>query len=117
LPPSDSTAVPGTDPPALHYVVGSEITITMADGQVDQMQVVGQTRGVHLEPVARRATSPDSTVAPDSVGVAVDTTAMAEPREGPSDPEGRPRDPGHRPGEPAPTIRPNARMEEPWRPI
>jgi hypothetical protein len=117
LPPSDSTAVPGTDPPALHYVVGSEITITMADGQVDQMQVVGQTRGVHLEPVARRATPPDSTVAPDSVGVAVDTTAMAEPRDGRTVGEERPRDPGHPPGEPSLTIRSNARMEEPWRPI
>ena len=51
LPPSDTTARPGEDPPAVHYVLGDEITILMAEGEVDRMEVVGQTRGVHLEPV------------------------------------------------------------------
>ena len=51
LPPSDTIAVPGRDAPAVHYVLGDEITILMAEGEVDRMEVIGQTRGVHLEPV------------------------------------------------------------------
>jgi lipopolysaccharide export system protein LptA len=51
LPPSDTTARPGKDAPAVHYVLGDEITILMAEGEVDRMEVLGQTRGVHLEPV------------------------------------------------------------------
>ena len=68
LAPEDSTAVPGADPPALHYVLGDEITLVMEDGQVRSMEVVGQTRGVHLEPLGGRA-RPDSVpnAAPDSV--------------------------------------------------
>ena len=51
LPPSDRTAVAGVDPPAVHYVVGDRITIVMRDGEVDRMEVVGSTTGVHLEPL------------------------------------------------------------------
>jgi lipopolysaccharide export system protein LptA len=55
LTPSDTTARAGVDPPALHYVVGDRITITMSGGDVDDLHVVGQTRGVHLEPLSPRA--------------------------------------------------------------
>jgi lipopolysaccharide export system protein LptA len=53
LPPQDSTARSGVDLPAVHYVVGDEITIHMREGEVEAMEVVGQTRGVHLEPLGR----------------------------------------------------------------
>jgi hypothetical protein len=53
LVPEDSTARAGIDPPAVHYVVGDEITIHMRDGEVHTMEVVGQARGWHLEPLAR----------------------------------------------------------------
>jgi lipopolysaccharide export system protein LptA len=65
LTPSDTTARAGVDPPALHYVVGDRITITMAGGDVDDLLVVGQTRGVHLEPLAPRATG--DTLATDTL--------------------------------------------------
>ncbi len=51
LPPSDRSAVAGVDPPAVHYVVGDRITIVMRDGEVERMEVVGSTTGVHLEPI------------------------------------------------------------------
>lgn len=51
LPSSDPTAVAGVDPPAVHYVVGDRITIVMRGGDVDRMEVVGSTTGVHLEPL------------------------------------------------------------------
>lgn len=51
LPPSDPSAVAGVDPPAIHYVVGDRITIVMRDGEVERMEVVGSTTGVHLEPL------------------------------------------------------------------
>jgi lipopolysaccharide export system protein LptA len=65
LPPQDSTAQAGVDLPAVHYVVGDEITIHMKEGEVEAMEVVGQTRGVHLEPLGRRAAAvADSVPAP-----------------------------------------------------
>ena len=69
LPPEDSTAVPGVDPPAVHYVMGDEITLLMEDGQVQSMEVVGQTRGVHLEPLGGQPA--------DSAGVADSIPAIA----------------------------------------
>ena len=59
LPPNDSLAVPGVDPPAVHYVIGNEIRIEMRGQQVESMQVRGQTEGVHLEPL-QRASVPDT---------------------------------------------------------
>jgi lipopolysaccharide export system protein LptA len=106
LTPADSNSVAGTDPPALHYVVGTEITITMVDGEVDAMQVVGQTRGVHLEPLARPA-EPDS--AADSLRAQPDTSGIAQgnrPSRVAPDTAGRRKTPAHR-------SRP--RKEEPWR--
>jgi hypothetical protein len=51
LPSSHPAAVAGVDPPAVHYVVGDRITIVMRDGEVDHMEVVGSTTGIHLEPL------------------------------------------------------------------
>jgi hypothetical protein len=116
LAPSDSTAVPGVDPPALHYVVGNEITIRMRDGQVDGMEVVGRTRGVHLEPLARRAPR-DSVI--DTLAVVVDTSravpdtvrGAAEAASGPPRSAASRSDPaGQTPGAESPP-----RKEEPWR--
>jgi lipopolysaccharide export system protein LptA len=71
MPSEDSAAVAGTDPPAVHYVVGDEITLIMEGGEVQAMEVVGQTRGVHLEPL--RAPPDSLPAAPDSA--AADSTA------------------------------------------
>ena len=77
LAPNDSSAVTGTDPPAVHYVTGTEIRIDMDAGQVSGMQVVGQTRGVHLEPLLRLPPAADTTlVMPDSTGAAADTSGV-----------------------------------------
>lgn len=70
--PSDTTGTVEPGRVALHYVVGDGITILMVDGEVDRMEVSGQTQGFHLEPVAfTRAgdsISADSVPA-DSLGV------------------------------------------------
>jgi len=65
--PTDSTLTEGEDHRlAIHYVIGDEITIVMKGGEVDRMEVAGNTRGIHLEPAAirRRMIPPDTTVAP-----------------------------------------------------
>lgn len=74
LAPSDSLARPGVDPPAVHYVVGSEIRIQMENRQIQGMQVAGQTQGVHLEPLQRRPPM-DSTLVTDSLSIS-DTTGV-----------------------------------------
>lgn len=96
---SDTAARPGTDPPAVHYVVGNEISIEMGEGEVRTMQVVGQTRGVHLEPL-RKPAVPDTVVR--------DTTNVIEPASIPSnDPNRREPTPAHdTPREEEPWIRP-----------
>lgn len=94
LPPEDSTAVAGVDPPAVHYVVGNEITIVMRDGEVEVMEVVGQTQGVHLEPLnPGAADSPsDSTVTPrpDSTAVTFHQPRAPVPDSSPRRPLGNP---------------------------
>ncbi len=73
---SDSLAQPGVDPPAVHYVVGSEIRIEMNGRQIKGMQVTGQTQGVHMEPLQRRppldTIQIDSTLVSDTLAV-IDT--------------------------------------------
>lgn len=69
--PSDTTARTEGSPPAVHYVVGDMITIRMVEGEVDRMDVEGQTQGVHLEPL--RAIVADSLVMDSTM---VDTTAV-----------------------------------------
>lgn len=74
LTPSDTTASPGIDPPAIHYVTGDEITILMREGQADRLEVQGRTHGFHLEPL--------SSSEPDSSGVdstRIDTTRVNGP--------------------------------------
>jgi lipopolysaccharide export system protein LptA len=79
LPPNDSSAVTGTDPPAVHYVTGTEIRIDMDAGQVSGMQVAGQTRGVHLEPLILPPPPADTAlVGPDSAGAAADTSEVVQ---------------------------------------
>ena len=58
LPASDPAAVAGEDPPAVHYVVGDRITIVMREGEVDRLEVEGQTTGIHLEPLPGRGPNP-----------------------------------------------------------
>jgi hypothetical protein len=53
LEPSDSTVLDEDARLAVHYVVGDEITILFTEGEVERMEVVGTTRGVHLEPISR----------------------------------------------------------------
>ena len=79
IPSSDSTAQAGVDPPSVHYVVGDQITLLMSEGDIEHMEVVGRTRGMHLEPfaVTQRADSTESAVPPpglDSVAAPTDTT-------------------------------------------
>jgi hypothetical protein len=82
---TDSSAVPGTDAPAVHYVTGSEIRIEMADGEVAGMRVTGQTRGMHFEPLQR--STPRDTTALDTLGIPLDT--LAAPLDSASAPPGR----------------------------
>jgi hypothetical protein len=55
MPPGDTTNAsdPACSRPgrfAIHLVVGDTITISMRDGTVEEMQVIGQVSGTHLEP-------------------------------------------------------------------
>lgn len=52
--PTDSTFRPGVDRPAVHYVLGSDITIVLDSGRVSHMDVV-HAKGWHLEPLSRAA--------------------------------------------------------------
>ncbi|MCG6954712.1 MAG: hypothetical protein LJF04_01865 [Gemmatimonadetes bacterium] len=97
--PSDSTARPGVDPPAIHYVLGTTITIVLDSGQVDHMEVEGPT-GWHLEPLGHAAkdtiTSPD-TAKSAGTQVSSDTSIVRsrpKPRSGGSEPAGRSEDKG-----------------------
>ena len=67
----------GEIPPAIHYVVGEQITIVMNDGQIEGMQVEGQTQGVHFEPLSRSAQADTIAVNADSTFV-IDTTAVID---------------------------------------
>jgi len=63
---------------AIHYVVGDEITVLLnPEGEAEKMEVVGQTRGIHLEPLGRKALGADS-VAVDTLLVP-DTSAVRRP--------------------------------------
>ena len=83
--PSDSTARPGIDPPAVHYATGSRITIVMKEGEVDRMEVEGPTKGWHLEPIERHAADTLAAHADslghrsDTAAVRVDTSRVAPP--------------------------------------
>lgn len=71
--PTDSSAQAGIDPPALHYVVGDEITIHMDAGELESMEVVGQSEGLHLEPLS----GAQDAAASDSIGIPTDSTSVS----------------------------------------
>jgi hypothetical protein len=94
-------AVPGVDAPAVHYVLGDTITIVMVEGEVDRMEVIGQVRGVHVEPVPVQTADSleadsiavDTATVSDSSAVADTSTARAPtsaPGPGTPYPNGRP---------------------------
>jgi len=67
---SDSTVAEEPGRFAVHYVVGDRITILLNDeGEAETMEVEGQTRGIHLEPIERSGTPPDSLAPPDTLTV------------------------------------------------
>jgi lipopolysaccharide export system protein LptA len=80
--PSDSVAAEEPGRFAVHYVIGEVITILLNEaGEAEHMEVVGQTRGIHLEPLSQGRIVVDSTAVPDTAtigpgaaGPAVDTT-------------------------------------------
>jgi len=79
LAPSDSAFRAGIDPPAVHYVLGTDITIVLDSGQVDHMDVV-DPKGWHFEPLTQAAMdslAADSAQAADSASAHGDT-ARAE---------------------------------------
>jgi hypothetical protein len=90
--PADSTVRPGVDPPAVHYVTGTRITIAMAGGDVDRMQVEGPTRGYHLEPAGVRGQADSVQVAdslappPTDTVPPPDTASVGSHREGGKEP-------------------------------
>ncbi len=85
---TDSAAV-AEGKPALHYVVGEEITIFMVEGEVDRMEVKGKTEGIHLEPVPEGQRGGGgqlpASVSPDGSGVPRDRAAL-RPRVGGGEP-------------------------------
>lgn len=112
LPANDSTYRAGTHPPAVHYVVGREIRIRLESGGVAGMQVAGQTRGFHLEPL-RGVVVPDSArIPPDSAAVP-DTTVRADTAVVPD--TGRVHGPEAPPGPKAPKREVPGEDEEPIR--
>jgi len=94
--PSDSTSRPGVDAPAVHYVTGATITITLVEGEVDLMEVDGPTRGWHLEPEKRVARG--DSIPPDTSGAPPDTVPPPPPDTASAAGTGRgagtPEDPG-----------------------
>jgi lipopolysaccharide export system protein LptA len=68
--PSDSILAEEGGALAVHYVMGDEITIILnSAGEAERMEVVGQTRGIHLEPIRGEVGIVDSLVVPDTVAV------------------------------------------------
>jgi len=64
---SDSTVVAQEGQFAIHYVIGDEITILLSEtGEAERMEVIGQTRGIHLEPTGVQGQVVDTTVVPDT---------------------------------------------------
>jgi lipopolysaccharide export system protein LptA len=76
LVPSDSTSVPGVDPPAVSYQVADQITVFMVDGQADRVESIGQVSGWHLEPLP--PAPPDSTTV-EPAPAPTDTPAQGPP--------------------------------------
>jgi hypothetical protein len=74
--PSDSAAAEDPGHFAVHYVVGDEITILLnPEGEAEKMEVLGQTRGIHLEPLAGVRAGADTLAVPDTATTVPDTAA------------------------------------------
>ena len=68
--PSDSTLAAEGERLAIHYVIGDEITILLnEDGEAERMEVIGQTRGIHLEPLPGKGEPVDTVAVPDTSGI------------------------------------------------
>jgi hypothetical protein len=68
--PSDSTLAEEGVARAVHYVMGDQITILLnSAGEAERMEVVGQTRGIHLEPIEGEVGIADSLAVPDTAAV------------------------------------------------
>lgn len=75
LAPSDSAFRAGIDPPAVHYVLGTDIAIALDSGRVDHMDVVNP-KGWHFEPLTQAekdSLAADSAQAADSARAQGDT--------------------------------------------
>jgi lipopolysaccharide export system protein LptA len=81
--PSDSTARAGEDPPAVHYVTGSRITVAMRSGDVEHMEVEGPSQGFHLEPRPAVPAAVD-TLPADTSGAAPPPDTLPADTTGPS---------------------------------
>jgi len=87
MPASDSAAAEfeGAPRPAVHYVGGDTIVLSLAEGSIQTMEVVNQVRGWHFEPIQRggssrpAASSSTESPAPDSVEAAPRPAEPAEP--------------------------------------
>ena len=67
---SDSTVAAEEGRFAIHYVIGDEITILLNEmGEAEKMEVVGQTRGIHLEPLGGDSQPADTVAVPDTASV------------------------------------------------
>lgn len=79
---AESDEETGRPVPGVHYVVAQEITIVMADGEVDRLVTRGSASGYHFEPASRA----DSIVI-DTTGVQAADTARSSPRAPPASQE------------------------------
>jgi hypothetical protein len=96
MPASDSAAADfqGAPRPAVHYVSGDTIVLSLAEGSIQAMEVVDQVMGWHFEPIRRGGSA--QPVSPDS---ALETTPVPNestdegppPSSGPPENDGPPR--------------------------
>jgi hypothetical protein len=78
--PNDSAKARGDRHPAIHYVSAASIVLQWNEGEIKEMEVHGQTEGVHAEPSPPR---PDSAKAKaDSARARGDTARAAPPPAG-----------------------------------
>lgn len=89
--PADSVGRPASDRRlAVHYVLADAIVINMVDGEVSDMETVGPTRGIHLEPaVLGVPPAGDSIAVPNDTIGAPQVTIPFRSRTAPPNPERR----------------------------
>jgi hypothetical protein len=104
MPAADTTNAsdPACDVPgrfAVHYVIGDSITIRLAEGTVEDMEVIGQVEGHHWEPPACASAPAPDTLPPPSTPPAA----------------GRARPNSGAPPPPLPSDAGSAASSRPWR--